>query len=289
LENGIMLRSIVAAALAGFCAPQAAPELVAAKVSALPAVDGKADDAAWGQARELVLKVDKPAFLDEAKRTVTIKAVHDGTSICFLAVWEDKEKNDVHDPWIWNVEKEEYEAKQEILEDGFSFAFALEGKFDFDMLSGAEAKWDVWEWGAMRTTQGYARDKYHIYSRERPEGEGIRSKRFNDNQEKPFYMARPDDAGTICVKKLEAPEQKKGDKVPQFESVKPTGSAADVEARGTWANGKWTVEFKRKLNTGNKDDTAFAPGKAVPFAIGAFDAAEHSDHEVSRNLSLKLQ
>jgi hypothetical protein len=277
--------AVAVVALAGQAGP--APELVAAKVAQLPALDGKADDAAWGQAKELVVKIDVPSELENPRKKISLKAVHDGQAICFLLVWEDKQAHTEHRPWVWNQEKFEYVSDDEKYEDAASLAFALEGVFDPDMMAGVESKWDVWEWGAFRSSTGYARDKWHVYSKSRPEG--VKAKRFNDKNEQPLYLARPDDEGTTNFKQFESPAEKKSDKAPQFEAQKPTGSAADVEARGTWADGKWTVEWKRKLNTGNKDDTAFVAGKAVEFAVAVFDCAEKADHEVSGKLVLKIQ
>ena len=129
----------------------------------------------------------------------------------------------------------------EKIEDACSLGFALEGEFNPDMLAGIESKWDVWEWQAARTPNGYALDKTHIYSRQRPEG--VKSKRFQDRREKPIFLARPDDAGTPAWKRLEPPTEKKGPKLPQFEPQTPSGSAADVQARGVWADGKWTARW----------------------------------------------
>lgn len=279
----------VAAAVAWVLLGQAgpAPELTAPKVPQLPAIDGKADDAAWGQAKELVVKIDKPTELENPKNKVALKAVHDGQSICFLLIWEDKAKNEEHRPYVWNEEKFEFVVDLDTLEDAASLAFQLEGPFNPDMMAGVESKWDVWEWGAMRANHGFARDKWHIYSKERPEG--VKTKRFNDKNEQPLYLGRPDDEGTTTFKELESPSEKKSNKAPHFEVQKPSGSAADVEAKGVWANGKWTVEFKRKLNTGHKDDTVLVAGKAIDFAVAVFDAAEHVDHDVSGKLVLKIQ
>jgi len=277
---------LLLAAVEGSQAAQA-PELVAPKVAALPAIDGKGDDAAWGGAKELVVKIDVPSELENPKKKVSLKAVHNGEAVCFLLTWEDKEKNEEHLPYVWKEDKGEYEPDDNKMEDACSLAFQLEGPFDPDMLAGIESRWDVWEWQAMRANAGIARDKHHIYSKTRVEG--VKSKRFNDRNEKALFMARPDDAGVTTYKKLDPPEEKKAPKLPQFELQKPSGSAADVECKGVWAGGKWTVEFKRNLNTGNKDDTAFSPGKAHDFAVAIFDAVEHSDHDVSGKLILKLQ
>ena len=87
----------------------------------------------------------------------------------------------------------------------------------------------------------------------------------------------------------EIPETKVKDVIPQYPTQKPTGSAADVEAKGEWADGKWTVEFKRKLNTGHKDDTAFVAGKSLSFAVATYDKNEKGDHDVSKPILLKIQ
>ena len=157
----------VVAVTVALCAPNAADELVAGKVSKLPAIDGKADDDAWKTAKEVVVKIDQP---DEnpPKKTISIKAVHDGSEICFLLVWADPDKNDQHSPFIWK-DPAGYEPDEEKVEDACTLAFELEGKFDSDMKAGIESKWDVWEWGAARTNpSGYALDRTHVYSRTAP-------------------------------------------------------------------------------------------------------------------------
>ena len=85
-----------------------------------------------------------------------------------------------------------------------------------------------------------------------------------------------------------APKAKGPGQAPHYATQKPAGSAADVEAKGTYADGKWTVEFKRKLATGNKDDAAFDLSKPVAFAVATFDSNEHSEHLVSGKLLLKF-
>ncbi len=46
--------------------------------------------------------------------------------------------------------------------------------------------------------------------------------------------------------------------VPELVLKAPTGSAADLRVASTWKSGNWTVEFKRKLITGNPDDVQFS-------------------------------
>jgi hypothetical protein len=262
------------------------PELVAAKVAKLPVIDGKADDDAWKSAKELKTGIDEP-LEEKPKKTISIKAVHDGDSICILLVWEDPDKNDQHAPYVWKGTA--YEADEEKVEDFCTIGFALEGKFDSDMKAGIESKWDVWEWTAARTNpSGFAINRTHIFTKTKP-AEPIKSKKMTDRNQEPIYFAHPYKEGTPCFKRVDAPEKKGADVVPQFVSQAPSGPVADVQAKGEWANGKWTVEFKRKLNTGHKDQTVFAVGKSVAFAVATFDKCEKGDHIVTRNLILKIQ
>jgi len=282
----LKMLAVVAVAVA-LNVPNAADELVAGKVSKLPAIDGKGDDDAWKAAKEVVVKMDQP---DEnpPKKSISIKAVHDGDSICFLLTWADPDKNDQHSPFVWK-NPAGYEPDDEKVEDACTLAFELEGKFDSDMKAGIESKWDVWEWGAARTNpSGYALDRTHVYSKSAPTPP-VKGRRLTDRDGNQIYFSHPIDAGTPCYTKIELPEKKTGDIIPQYPSQKPSGSAADVLAKGEWANGKWTVEFKRKLNTGNKDDTAFVVGKSYGIAVATFDKSEKGDHDVSKGFILKVQ
>ncbi len=262
------------------------PVLVAAKVAKLPVIDGKADDEAWKTAKELKVGIDEP-LEEKPKKTISIKAVHDGDSICILLVWEDADKNDQHAPYTWRGTA--YEADEEKMEDFCTIGFALEGKFDSDMKAGIESKWDVWEWSAARTNpSGYALNRTHIFTKTKPP-ETLKSKKMNDRNQEAIYFAHPLKEGTPCYKRVDPPEKKGAEMVPQFVSQTPTGAAADVQAKGEWVGGKWTVEFKRKLNPGHKDETVFAVGKAVSFAVATFDKCEKGDHTVTKNLVLKIQ
>ena len=73
---------------------------------------------------------------------------------------------------------------------------------------------------------------------------------------------------------------KEGDLVSQYfvDSKLAEGSAADNKhARGTWANGTYTVVWARPLNLKNADDKALTEGKAYNFAF-----AVHDDNMTSR-------
>jgi hypothetical protein len=277
------MTTALAAVLALALAPQG--EVGAQKVAKLPEIDGKFED--WDKVKEWTIKIDKPGEIEKPSKEMWLRVAHDGASVAFLMIWADETKSDKHQEFVWKEDDLEYKFDSDQLEDSCSLAFALTGPFDVDMLAGIESTWDVWEWGAMRTAQGLAKDKWHIYSKNRPK-EG-KPKSFSDRKEQPIWLSRPDDAGTPCVKKVEAPAEKKAPVVQQWVPEKPAGSCADVAARGAWADGKWRVEFKRKLVTGNKDDTPFDLSKPVDFATSVCDQGEKSDHLVSPKYVLRFE
>lgn len=66
---------------------------------------------------------------------------------------------------------------------------------------------------------------------------------------------------------------KKGDKLPWVYfsrelAGKWGGSRSDITGKMAWRNGWWTVEFGRKIDTGNADDLAFKSGQASQVTFG---------------------
>ena len=72
-----------------------------------------------------------------------------------------------------------------------------------------------------------------------------------------------------------------GDKLPgQIALSKIQGDSANIEGRGLWKNGFWTVEFARKLKTGSTKDAQFDDlKKAYHFGMAIFDNAEGENRE----------
>lgn len=58
----------------------------------------------------------------------------------------------------------------------------------------------------------------------------------------------------------------------------PTGSCWDVQAKGDWdeVSGRWTVEFKRLLNTGNADDIEFVIGEQIRIVVAIGNNTKHA-------------
>lgn len=251
------------------------PSLVAAKVAKAPTLDGKLDDEAWRAAVPLKITVKRvlPPNVGQSVE-VTLRCVHTDTDIFFAATWDDASKSVSHKTWVWNADKKAYETGDD-REDMFAVAFEHTGEFNPDMLSGVEAVWDVWHWKAFRTNpQGYAMDKTHRYTVDKPEG---KAKSYEAKNGKMIWIARPEDAGDTVEKSVPAPTERKGDRVAAYAPGSPTGSAGDVRAKGAWSGGKWTLELGRQLTTDQPDDTAFDTAKSYKFGIGVFDQTGDMD------------
>lgn len=267
----VILLLIVTAGCAG-AAPASGDRnsLVCARVDRAPSLDGRADDAAWQGATvvEVPLRKVWPEGAQGATRA-WVRAVRTDTHLYILAQWEDASDDSAsHKSWVWDAGKNAYVEGPD-REDMFAVAFEHTGPFNPDMLAGVESVWDAWQWKASRTNpQGHAMDRSHRYTRQQPQG---KSKEYTARDGGKVWIARPEDAGDTVEKKQPAPKEKQGDRVPLYLPGTPTGSAADVRAKGAWSGGRWTVEFERKLDTGHPDDTAFTLTRALSLAISAHD------------------
>jgi hypothetical protein len=75
---------------------------------------------------------------------------------------------------------------------------------------------------------------------------------------------------------------KEGDILPHPVVQEPTESVADVAAAGLWKDGKWTVELRRRLNTGNPDDKVLESGKIYDIGFSVFeDKVSNRRHHVT--------
>ncbi len=274
--------TIVLVALSGYATLQAhgasggkPTRLVSIRVTAAPTVDGNGDEPVWRSAVPLQVVAKRVLAPNIGRSTrVSIWSVYTDTHIYFLASWEDATQDISHKTWVWNAEKKAYEEGLD-REDMFALGFEHTGPFTADMLSPVESVWEIWHWKAFRTNpQGYAMDKTHRHTRQKPEGRANPHKATGGAE---VWIARPEDAGKTVEKKQPAPTSYQGDRVPQYVAGNPGGSAADVRAKGAWDRGRWTLEFERRLDTRNPDDTAFDTKRVYKMALAAFDRTGEMD------------
>lgn len=134
---------------------------------------------------------------------------------------------------------------------------------------------DLWHWKSTRTSpSGYADDENLIYATGSDNAivPDSGSATYSDNQlvgGSPEYryssgLNYMDDVlfieDTVSFDGTPSPSQ--GQQIPSIIGKQPTGSSGDIEAGAHYdpALNRWTVEFRRLINTGNNDDHQFSTG-----------------------------
>jgi hypothetical protein len=77
--------------------------------------------------------------------------------------------------------------------------------------------------------------------------------------------------------------------IPGYILDRPLGSRGDVDAAGTWQEGRWVVVLRRALDTEHKDDVVFVPQQALPFGVAVLDNAGDTKHKVAELVMLEWQ
>lgn len=237
--------------------------VMAARVSSAPVVDGLDADGVWRRAQEFLVH-DLIAGLD-----VRLKAVYTDQQIFFLVRFPDPDESRLHKPWIWNPEKKLYEIGPQ-REDSFVFKWAMNAETkELSVFSDQPHMADIWFWKADRTDPaGYADDKIDsLFSGIKPKSMEILSL-----SGKPMSLLRSGDQGEPAYKTILFLDYQ-GETIPQFEKQAPSGSRADIQAKGVWSLGYWTVEFARSLDTGHTDDVRFDRAKPFLFGISRYEIA----------------
>ena len=245
-----------------------------------PVVDGLATDAAWQDAPQFSFEVQGAS----GKMTVTAAALWSPERLWMLVRWPDKSKDDVHRPWVWSKIEKAYVAGREV-EDALSLSFARDGRMGDCMLAGAEASSDLWTWRAGRTDpSGYAEDATLTMSLQRLP----RANSYQTRNGRTVWVKEEPDSGSPPYQ-TQIVGSYTGERIPRYISRTPSGSMADVSAKGSWKDGFWTVELSRRLATGDPADVVFAAGRESYFSIAVFNSREGIDHSTSKELLLKLE
>ena len=238
-------------------------QVVAVNVQRPPVIDGRADDAVWTRARA-VTTIDAVAEIP-----LTLKAVYTEDAIFFLVQYPDATENREHKTMLWDEAAKMYRMGP-AREDTFVFKWHLgAGPVDLRLSGDTPHLADIWYWKAYRTDHaGYADDKMHVFSITRmPRSQKILSATGHS-----FYLFRPGDAGEAAYRAV-VHEKYEGDQVLRYAFAQPSGSRADIRAKGEWKEGSWTIEFARPLDTGQSDDVQFRIDRSYLFGVSRYEIA----------------
>jgi len=249
--------------------------LPAIHVTESPVIDGLATDVVWEKARESKTH-DKAADL-----TVALKAVYTDTEIFLLVIFPDPDESRTHKSWTWDKGRELYTVGND-REDVFVIKWSMDTiTTDLSIYADNPHRADIWYWKACRTDgAGFADDKSHVYSQK----ENRDATKTISRSGKTMYLLRDGDEGTSAYT-IDLRSDYEGDILPRFLIKQPTGSRADVKAKGRWENGTWTIEFRRNFLTGNQDDVQFNTAQKFLLGVSRYEIA---GREVNPKLSEPL-
>lgn len=236
-------------------------KLTSVLVKETPTIDGSSNDSVWQNALSVTV-------LDYAsQRPITVKSVHTNDEIFLLVQYPDTAPSETHKSLGWDYGDEIYKQLND-REDLCVIKWSMVGNgVNLSLQKPESHKADIWFWKAKRTNPtGYADDKYQLLTKTKTE----LSNPIPSQNNEILYLQRIPDEGEAPFKEQLVFEYQ-GDVISQYVYQTPTGSHADVKAKGRWNDGFWTIEFERKLNTGYQDDVAFIPGQTYLFGIGLYE------------------
>jgi hypothetical protein len=289
--------------LAGAPAVAADKVLTAVKVATAPALDGKADGV-WAQVPAATIPVGGGRTGDV---DVIAKAVYTGSEIYFLFQWKDATESFNRQFEFDGKEWKKIKGNEDRLSVAWEIGAVAGFKENGCMISchgdkkhvGPGEKLDLWHWKGSRSGPVGQMDD-QVVDQAKRQGDkkvsGGESDNWDDAKKAPKYTWKGTPSDPRYLLKSEAVEItdytkfKAGDRLPR-EVLEPfVGSRGDVSARGVWANGMWTLEVKRALDTKNEDDVRFADmAKEYAFAVAVHNDDGDENHSFSETFFLKFK
>ncbi len=263
MKKSVFLLSLLLLLFGVYSLSFAEQKLLAIPVTVPPLIDGLTNDPAWKNA-PVITTLDKANALP-----INIMAVYTNTEIFFQVSFPDPDESRTHKSWAWDNGREMYTVGND-REDIFVFKWNMESKpVDLSINSADVYQADIWYWKACRTDGvGFADDKSHIYSPE----EDRNATKIVSRAGKIMYLLRASDEGESAYN-IDLISEYQGDILPRYTIKQPTGSRSDVLAKGVWHDKRWTIEFGRKLVTGNQDDIQFTTDKKYVFGVSRYEIA----------------
>ena len=173
---------------------------------------------------------------------------------------------------------------------------------------------DLWMWRAHRGNPIGAVDDMWVHEfRNSDSGKSAYATNWDGKQQQPKFMFDPKKTGFFALKWADVRELKltqkdtyflsyenakpfdpshtwkEGDTIPRPFLRQPEGSRADIKGKGFWKNGKWQVEMRRLLDTGNSDDKQLRNQRRYTIAFAVFKNYTGSRwHHISFPMSLGM-
>lgn len=275
-------------------------------------LDGKAREKSWNKAPEIAV----PMFWGNVNNAY-VQALYTEDDVYIKVRWKDDTEDRQHHPWVWDDTSRDFIAGPQIEDSMMlSFeahcewtpSFLSGYSFDFDGWQWLAARSDPL--GQAVDIEGNVKTgtrqwpKYTPYDSRNTDvvwnvkflqdyAAGILNANWNEIDR--VYLLQPVNEAvsyrdwpdgnirkpkTQFVEILPPPAATYYNQTrihPQFNPLLLEGDAGEVKAKGHWADGYWTVEFKRAMVTpiGGMDDTTFM--RLTQFSIHIYDHVEKVD------------
>lgn len=281
---GLITLAILPMGLLQGCASLLFPTLSSAPVDRLPEIDGVIEKL-WDQAKPLQLEA--PYFAgDDAPLQIEVRSVHTDQEIAFYFRWKDETRSDSYREYVREGSAGSPPVEGEP-DDQFALKFHISGSKLSCMLAGKPMIHDVWHWQAGRgDLTGYAQDRQFIVrtvdERARPSAKRYRAL----NGSLIEFIWKEDSGDPLIV--YQRSDTGRRNPQPLFTLEPPSGSQADIRAKGQWSDGVWVLELKRRLDTGHADDVTISWNEKARLSLAVFDRSEGADHFNTSSIQLKL-
>jgi len=307
------LGSILVAASCFIAAPLALSagtvSIEAEKVGSDPA---GLDDKVWSEAKEMNITLDGAGIFAEKKKQLSVRAVYTkGGKLSLLLSWEDPTKSMDGQEWVKEGDKW---TQKEGSEDRVALNWEVRRIKNFAtkgcaVVCHSEAKdpseWkyhtdkapqlgDLWVWESYRTQPlGHAGDYFvDDDSRKADKGTGKALRNINKFEDGPVYMQDPNKKPPIEGLLMDSQKLVIGEnsitKTQAWMLEEFSGDFADITAKSSHENGKWTVMLQRNLETDSDTDVQINTRKKYSFGIAVFDNSGRQNSYNSPPLKLSF-
>lgn len=294
----------------GASAPQAQPNTLTAVKTDSVTLDAAASFWANAPKVDVATKAAKGGNEDGPK--VTLQAAYDGKNVALRLEWPDSTNSAFNRAWIWDGQVFTRSAE---LGDrmGVLFPMGNDPKFASKGCAAAchntdtsQEKWwmgsdnadtryDLWQWTAASTNPvGQAQDQWMGPQTDPAEMEsathadaqtgGGSVNNVNKAKDGPAFMGKDLAASFIITGDqvaIDTSKLTKGAAIPPSILSPWVGSRGDIQAKGVWQDGKWTVVLLRALDTGHDDDVVLTPPKPYTLGVAVFDHIDLLGHTVT--------
>ncbi len=182
---------------------------------------------------------------------VAVTALHDGTRIAILCQWKDAVLNGAP-------------IRVQDFQDGLALQFSLTGSTPFLGMGDANNPVNLWYWRA-----GWQQE----IDTKRPDMDAAYASLHVDTYFAASYRTA-NDAGNILATPKASPIEDANAR--GFGTLKPQPTAGqNVQGRGIWRDGFWSVVFLRELESKDKEDVQFTKTKdGVPIAFAVWNGEQ---------------